>query len=379
MEGLSPGNAQEEGMEIVFGNPSKYVQGPGTIRRLGHFVSAMGLGNRALIIGGRTAFAKTRSAILEGFGAQGITHGFETFSGEVTRKELDRLAGIGKENQVNFVVGVGGGKALDTAKGVSIVLKLPVAVVPTVAATDAACSTMVATFSEDHVFVGSIFRSRNPELVVVGTDVIVEAPVRFLVAGMGDALSTGFEVEASRKSGVQNFHGGAMGMSSLRLAKWCTDTVLEQGEGAKRAAEQGTITPCVEEVVEAVVFASSVSFENCAGLAAAHALTNGFSGLDEIRPYLHGELVGFFTLVQVVLENQPEELVGRLFTFCRSIGLPVTLAQIGLEKQSKRIMEGTEASCRKGSRIHNEPFPVTAGMVYEALMETDRIGAGFAG
>jgi glycerol dehydrogenase len=111
--------------------------------------------------------------------------------------------------------------------------------------------------------------------------------------------------------------------------------------------------------------------------AAAHALTNGFTVLREIKPYLRGELVGFFTLTEVILEKQPEELVARLFKFCHSIGLPVTLAEIGLKNNSDLVMQGAEASCKKGSRIHNEPFPVTPRMVYEALLETDRIGSGF--
>ncbi len=365
-------------MSLIIGNPGRYVQGAGTIREIGHYISAMELGDKGLVIGGRTSLSKTQAAIAESFKSQGITHLTQTFAGEVTRNEIDRLAEIGKKSQINFVVGVGGGKAIDTSKGVSIALKAPLVVVPTVAATDAACSALVAMFSEEHVFTGSIFRPRNPELVFVSTDIIIKAPVRFLVAGMGDALSTKFEVEAAQKSGIKNFHGGGAARSSLGIARWCTDTIVEFGEEAKRAAEQGMINQVFENVVEAVVFASSVSFENCAGLAAAHAMTTGFTVLKEVKPYLHGELVGFFTLAQIVLEKHPEELVNQLFKFCHSIGLPVTLAEIGLKNSwTELIMKGVEASCKKGSRIHNEPFTVTAQMLYEALIETDRIGSQF--
>jgi glycerol dehydrogenase len=363
-------------MNLIIGNPGRYVQGAGAIREIGQYISALELGNKALVIGGRTSLSKTQAAIVESFKSQGITQVIETFAGEVTRREIDRLAEVGKENQVNFVVGVGGGKAIDTSKGVSITLKEPLVVVPTVAATDAACSALVAIFSEEHVFTGSIFRPRNPELVVVTTDIIIKAPVRFLVAGMGDALSTKFEVEAAQKSGIKNFHGGGAARSSLGIARWCTDTILEYGEEAKRAAEQGMINRTLESVVEAVIFASSVSFENCAGLAAAHAMTTGFTILQEVKPYLHGELVGFFTLAQIVLEKQPKELVNQIFKFCHSIGLPVTLAEIGLKNGAEElIMRGAQASCQNGSRIHNEPFTVTVQMLYEALKETDRIGS----
>ena len=365
-------------MSVIIGNPGRYVQGPGVIKQIGHYISAMELGERGLVVGGKRAFCCALPAMTESLGTQGLTQVTEPFAGEVTRKEIDRLAEIGRKNRVDFLVGVGGGKAIDAAKGATIVLKLPLVVVPTVAATDGACSALVSTFSEEHVFSGSIFRPRNPELVIVSTDIILRAPFRFLAAGMGDALSTRFEVEAAQKSGTLNFHGGATARSSLEIAKWCTDTVLNRGEDAKRAAEEGFINPAFEQVVEAVIFASSVSFENCAGLAAAHALTTGFTVLKEVQPYLHGELVGFFTLVQVVLENQPQELIDRLFQFCRSIGLPLTLSEIGLKDRPEELTrKGAEASCRTGSRIHHEPFPVTVRTLCEALMETDRIGSQY--
>jgi glycerol dehydrogenase len=202
--------------------------------------------------------------------------------------------------------------------------------------------------------------------------------LRFLAAGMGDALSTKFEVEAAQKSGINNFHGGAAARSSLEIAKWCTDTVLNHGEAAKRAAEEGILNQVFEQVVEAVIFASSVSFENCAGLAAAHALTTGFTVLQEVQPYLHGELVGFFTLAQLILEKQPKEFIERVFQFCHSVGLPLTLGEIGLKDHPEElVMKGAEASCRNGSRVHNEPFPVTLRTLCEALMEADRIGSQY--
>ncbi len=365
-------------MSVIFGNPGRYVQGPGTIKQIGHHISTMELGERGLVVGGKTALSQTQAAITESFKSQGITQVTEIFAGEVTRKEIDRLAEIGKKNRVNFLVGVGGGKAIDAAKGATIGLKLPLVVVPTVAATDGACSTLVATFSEEHVFSGSIFRPRNPELVLVSTDILIRAPLRFLAAGMGDALSTKFEVEAAQKSGINNFHGGAAARSSLEIAKWCTDTVLNHGEAAKRAAKEGIPNQVFEQVVEAVIFASSVSFENCAGLAAAHALTTGFTVLQEVQPYLHGELVGFFTLAQLILEKQPKEFIDRVFQFCHSVGLPLTLGEIGLKDHPEElVMKGAEASCRNSSRVHNEPFPVTPRTLCEALMETDRIGSQY--
>ena len=362
-------------MSLIIGNPAKYVQGAGAIKEIGKYASKMGLGDKALVMGGPTALSTAQEAIAESFRAHGIAYVIETFVGEVTREEIDRLAAIGKRNKVNFVVGVGGGKAVDASKAVSINLKVPMAIVPTIAATDAACSATAVVYSKEHVFLEALIRSRNPELVLVSTDIIVKAPIRFLVAGMGDALSTKFEAEAAYKSATKNFHGGTIAQSALSMARWCTDTIIEHGEEAKKAAEQGIINQIFEDVVEASVYVSSVSWENC-NCAIAHGMTLGFTALKETRPYLHGELVGFFTLTQLILENQPKELLDRVFKFCHSVGLPVTLAEIGLKDASKQLlMRGVEASSGKGSLVHNEPFTVTPQMLYESLINTDRIGS----
>ena len=362
-------------MSLIIGNPAKYVQGAGAIKEIGKYASKMGLGDKALVMGGRTALSTTQEAVAGSFRTHGITYVVEKFGGEITRKEIDRLAAIGEKNKVNFVVGIGGGKAIDASKVVSIDLKVPMAIVPTIAATDAACSATAVVYSEEHAFQETPVRSRNPELVLVSTDIIVKAPVRYLVAGMGDTLATKFEAEACYKSATKNFHGGTIAQSALSMARWCSDTILEYGEEAKKTAEKGIVNQIFENVVEASVYASSVSWENCA-IAAAHSMATGFTVLKETMPYLHGEMVGFFTLTQLVLENQPKELSDRIFKFCHSVGLPVTLAEIGLKDASKQLlMRGVEASSGKGAYVHNEPFTVTPQMLYEALIDTDRIGS----
>lgn len=362
-------------MNLIIGNPAKYVQGTGAIKEIGKYASEMGLGDKALVMGGQTALSTTQAAIAESFREHSIAYVIEKFEGEVTRKEIDRLVAIGKKNRVNFVVGVGGGKAIDASKAVSIDLKVPMAVIPTIAATDAACSASAVIYSEEHTFLEVPVRAKNPEVVLVSTDIIIKAPVRFLVAGMGDTLATKFEAEACYKSATRNFHGGIIAQSALGMARWCTDTILEYGEEAKKAAEQGIVNQVFENVVEATVYASSVSWENC-GIATAHGMASGFTALKETMPYLHGEMVGFFTLTQLVLESQPKELLDRIFKFCHAVALPVTLAGIGLKNAPKELlMRGVEASSGKDASVHNEPFIVTPQMLYEALIDTDRIGS----
>jgi glycerol dehydrogenase len=127
-------------------------------------------------------------------------------------------------------------------------------------------------------------------------------------------------------------------------------------------------------VVEAVLLLSGLGFEN-GGLAAAHAVNNGLTLLPETRSYLHGEIVAFCTLVQLVLEQAPAGEVEAVLEFSTSLGLPVTLAQIGLgEAEDSRLWPAAQAACLPENPMGNMPFPVTPGDVLAALREADRLG-----
>ena len=53
--------------------------------------------------------------------------------------------------------------------------------------------------------VGARHYKKNPDLVLLDTDILAKAPIRFLVAGMGDALSTYPECRANVQSASPNY------------------------------------------------------------------------------------------------------------------------------------------------------------------------------
>ena len=66
---------------------------------------------------------------------------------------------------------------------------------PTVASSDAPCSALSVIYTEDGSFEQYRIYRKNPDLVLVDTQVIAQSPPRLLVAGMGDALATWFEAK----------------------------------------------------------------------------------------------------------------------------------------------------------------------------------------
>ena len=130
----------------------------------------------------------------------------------------------------------------------------------------------------------------------------------------------------------------------------------------------------VERVVEANTLLSGLGFES-GGLAAAHAIHNGLTTLEPTHPYQHGEKVAFGLASMLMLEEQPMGEVEELFDFCVSVGLPVTLSDVGLlDADRKDLARVAEAACAQGETIHNEPFDVYPSMVVDAMQAADAFG-----
>lgn len=355
--------------------PRKYVQGAGAIDELGRHVRV--LGAHGLVLGGRTGLGSVREALEASFAASGVGLTAATFGGECSRQEIDRLLAVVKDSPADVIVGVGGGKALDTAKAVAHYAGLPLAVVPTIAATDAPCSALSVVYTPEGIFEAYLVLPKNPDLVLVDTAVVARSPVRLLVSGMGDALATWFEADACARAFAGNLPGGRSTAAALSLARLCYDLLMRYGYQARLAAARQAVTEAVEMIVEANTLLSGLGFES-SGLAAAHAVHNGLTVLPETHHFYHGEKVAFGTLVQLVLENRSRDELDEVLLFCAEVGLPVTLADIGVaDVTADKLMRVAEAACAPGETIHNQPFPVTPQAVYAALLAADTLGAAF--
>lgn len=158
------------------------------------------------------------------------------------------------------------------------------------------------------------------------------------------------------------------------MAELCYKILIEDGLKAKFAAECGVATQAVENIIEANTYLSGIGFES-GGLAAAHAIHNGFTVMSECHALYHGEKVAFGTLVQLVLENAPLEEMEEVINFCISVGLPVTLAEMGVKKiDNEKIMQVAIAATSEGETIYNMPFEINAEKVYAAILTADAIG-----
>lgn len=349
--------------------PGKYVQGKGVIEGLPALLAS--LGDRGMVLASSSVIGR----VLPRSGLVPEEHGImvEPFRGECCEEELARLAGIMDEREVNVMVGMGGGKTIDAAKVAADRANVPVVVVPTIASTDAPTSGCAVLYTSEGAFASVLYQRTNPAAVLVDTSIIARAPVRFLVAGMGDALSTWFEARSCERTRSPNECGGLSTAAGIHIARLCYDTLLAHGEAAKEACENGTVTPALEHIVEANILLSGLGFES-AGLASAHSIHNGLTALEETHRYYHGEKVAFGVLAGLHLTKAVADM-DTVYSFCEAVGLPTTLADVGLAGvEEERLMIAAEGACAPDQPIHHEEGTITSEKVLDAMLAADAMG-----
>ena len=157
----------------------------------------------------------------------------------------------------------------------------------------------------------------------------------------------------------------------MALCELCYKTLREYGTQALVAAEKHVVTPELDAVIEANVYLSGVGADN-GGLAVAHSFYNGLTSLGG-HSAPHGNCVAFGTLVQLLVEQAPSAEFKEVQDFCLSVGLPVTLDEIGVtaDEQVRTIAKN---SCVEGETIHNMAGDVTPDELNDAIVLADALG-----
>ncbi|KAH9949832.1 glycerol dehydrogenase [Amylocystis lapponica] len=361
--------------ERVFQSPSKYIQGPAAIRNAAEYLSA--LGKAPLLLADELVYGIAGKDLTAALEKASFTVTRAIFGGEASSEEIERLSVLGRQHSVDFVIALGGGKTIDSAKATSDELGIPVAVLPTTASTDAPCSALSVLYRPSGEFDRYRFFDKNPAIVLVDTTVGVHAPARFLASGIGDALATNVEARAVRNS--PNFGGGLPTEVSVAICQKCEDILFQFGPQAYKANQAHAITPAFEAVVEANTLLSGLGFES-GGLAAAHAIHDGLTVIDNhfLHSRMHGEKVAFGTVCQLVLDGAPTAELDRYIALMRAVGLPVTLAELGIgDATDEQLRSVARAACAPGETIWNLDRLITEEIVFNAIKGANAAGLDY--
>lgn len=361
----------------VFISPSRYVQGPGVIGHLGEYLSLIEA-ERVAVLASPRRIESSGSTIRRSLRRSGLAYDFHVFGGESSLDEIEARAEEMRRTQPDALVALGGGKCIDTGKAVAYRLHVPLVVVPSLASNDAPCSASSVIYDHSGVVSGVEFYPDSPSLVVVDSDLVVSAPERFLVAGIGDAMATWYEARAvaDNPSGTSVL-GARPTVAAQRISEACANTLFEHGVAAVSAVRSGRSNESLEQVIEANTLLSGLGFES-GGLAAAHGVGLAFTAIPIVHDnYLHGEMVAFGVITQLAMEENEVEAI-RVAEFFSEVGLPTHLAQLSVSDDDTTLDTIVEATLRFPYTV-NMPSPPDESHVRESVLQADRIGRTTSG
>ena len=334
------------------------------------------LGSRFAVVGGVTAMEKALPAL------RGAIDGTDMallaalpFGGACTERAMDTLAAELSQLRPDFIVGMGGGKAIDTAKGVAHLLNCPLVSMPTLVSNCAPITALSVVYKEDGPFDRFLFFDAPPALTLVDLSIAAAAPAKYFRAGMGDTLAKHLESTFSARGdalGVTLDHLSSIG---LALSTTCYDPILQYGRRALDEVERGEAGAAMEICARSIIVSAglvSLMANDDYNCALAHATCYGLQLFPHVEhEFLHGDLVAYGALVQLMVDQQ-EEKARELRDFLVTLGTPVTLAQM-LVPLERSALEATLAEATTGPDMAHIPYAITPDMVFAAMQRVESL------
>lgn len=342
-----------------------YSVGPDCYQKIPEYCRLYG--TKAVVIGGKKAMAAAGDKLRASVAASDIEIlDFIPFGKECTFATAAQLEALETVRSADMIFAVGGGKAVDTCKLVSIDLKKPYFSFPTIASNCAASSALSIVYNEDGSFCDFVHFLESAKHVFIDTEIIANAPKEYLWAGIGDTYAKYYEVSVSAK-GEKLEHYMALGVNMSRM---CMEPLVEYGAQALKDNEKGIASYELEQAALAIIittgWVSSLVARNHTmdyNGGVAHAFFYGLCnlpGFDE--NHLHGVVVGFGVLLLLLIDGQEEEC-RKLMAFNKTVGLPVSLSDIDVTIEQ---VAACAPSMVKDEDLSHYPYKVTEDMIVEA-------------
>jgi len=359
----------------IFLGPRRYVQKEGILAEAANYFQPFG--RHPMIVGDDLVLSIVRPILEDRLSGAGFSPAFVHFGDDCSMSEASRLEEIARQKKVDFIVGTGGGKSIDTARIVAAQLQLPLITVPTSAATCSAASSVSVVYEKG--IRQATVTGKCADVVLVDTGILCRAPLRLCAAGMGDALAKWYEGKPGYDRAKEN---DSATRSAMTLSTQVKETVFQLGLKARQDIEARRDSPELERIVENNILLAAI-IGGFGGskfrIAVAHALLYGMTVLPQVHQKLHGEMVSFGVVVQLCLEKNEKELNAILPFFSR-LGLPLTLKELGISNvEDPLFWEGLKRTCAPGTGVHNMPFPVDEKMLYQGMLEADERAKAFRG
>ncbi len=291
---------------------------------------------------------------------------------DATPENVKKIMEDRSVKEADMLLAVGGGKCIDTVKLAADKLGKPVFTVPSIASNCAPITKISIMYHEDGSFCDIPRLKYVPAHCFIDPRIVLAAPIRFLRAGIGDAMAKHIESAWSAKAGETLDYGSELGIMAGRM---CFLPLLRDGRQALEDAKKGTVSEALENSILNIVISPgivSVSVHPDYNGGVAHALFYGLTSRKHIeKNHLHGEVVSYGTLINLLLDKDYENLK-LAYGFNKSVGLPVCLADLELTREDS-LTDVLQVTMANQELIHT-PYEVTSELIYQAIQDLEEYG-----
>jgi len=249
------------------------------------------LGKSALLISGKSTMDLAGKNVLEILNKSYSVKPFiaEEISVSIIKKAQKAASGM------DFVIGIGGGRVIDTAKIVSYNLDVQFISVPTAASHDGIASSRASVPTvEGHASLDA----QPPIAIIADTGIIASAPHRLLAAGCADVISNYTAILDWELA--HRVKGEPMSEYAIALSRMTAEILVKNAHLIKPHQEQSAWF-----VTKALV-SSGVAMSIAGSSRPASGGEHKFShALDKLAPgkALHGESCGIGTIISMYLHG----------------------------------------------------------------------------
>ena len=285
-------------------------------------------GKKAVIISGKKSLQASIELILNNIKDISIT-GMLHYGGNSTFENAEFLKEKKAVMEADMIFAVGGGRALDTSKVLADMIDKPIFTFPTLASNCAAVTSLSVVYYNDGSFREMYNVKRPPLHTFINTDIILNSPENYFIAGISDALSKQYEALLYTRNENLNYRN----FLGIEVIKNCSNDILKYYSEAVNDFRNKKSTDALNRVILHIIYTvglTSVMIKDNYHIS----LHNGLTKLKRIgEKLLHGELVSYGILLLLTMDKQYDARED-IFKFNKFMSLPTCLKDIGINNLS---------------------------------------------
>jgi len=214
---------------------------------------------------------------------------------EASMKNVQKAIETIRNENMDWVLGVGGGSIIDVAKLASFKADVPFISFPTTASHDGIAS---ANASIRDLEAKTSIKARPPVAVIADVNIIKTAPYRYLAAGVGDMISNltavkDWELAHRIRGEYFSEYAASLSLMSAKMVIKNANIIRLGNEESVRKAIKGLISSGV---------AMSIAGSSRPASGAEHLFSHALDAIVP-KPALHGEQCGVGTIIMAYLHG----------------------------------------------------------------------------